>query len=212
MTAGPTREYFDPVRFLSNPSSGKMGYAIAQAAAKAGAHVTLISGPTSVTLPRPLRDRVKILKVVSAKEMYRAAMKQAPKAGTIFMVAAVSDWTSYRYSPRKLKKRQSRSRSVMLRLRRTPDILEALGRRKKRGQILVGFAAETERLVANARQKLIHKNLDFIVANLVGPKAGNSGFESDRCRLVVIPRIGMVKKFPPLTKSKAAVRLIKFVI
>lgn len=180
-----------------------MGYAIAEAAVKKGADVTLISGPTA---PSPSPPQLKTISVVSAEEMYRAVMKHAPKADIVIMAAAVSDWRPARYSNRKVKKT---NKPLRVSLVRTPDILEELGRRKRGGQILVGFAAETERLVQNARKKLRRKNLDLIVANRVGK---GTGFGSDKTRLVLMTRSGLVKKLPLLPKKTAAKRLLTILL
>lgn len=203
VTAGPTREYFDPVRLLSNPSSGRMGYTIAEEAARRGARVTLISGP--VTSPSPLLSKeggkreVRIIPVVSADDMFRAVMKQAPQADIILMAAAVSDYRPSHYAPQKLKKGKGALRITLV---PNPDILKELGRRKRPGQILVGFAAETDHLEENARKKLRAKNLDLIIANRVG--LSGSGFESKSNRAVLISAQGTVRRLPLMSKKKMA--------
>jgi phosphopantothenoylcysteine decarboxylase/phosphopantothenate--cysteine ligase len=202
VTAGPTREYFDPVRFLSNPSSGKMGYAIAEEATRKGAKVTLVSGPSPLT-PHP---SLKFIRVVTADQMYRAVMREAPRADIIIMAAAVSDYRPATYSRRKLKKKGKR---LIVSLKPTRDILKELGRRKKRGQILVGFAAETDRLVQNALKKLREKHLDLIVANRVGSE--NQGFESDANRVLLLSSTGKRKQLPLLPKQKIASPLFDFI-
>lgn len=202
VTAGPTREFFDPVRFLSNPSSGKMGYALAEAARKAGARVTLISGPA--TLPRPKGTRY--LLVTTAEEMYRAVMREARFADIILMAAAVCDWRPVRYIPRKVKKKGNR---ISLRLVRTPDILKELGRRKKPGQILVGFAAETDHLIPNALKKLKEKNLDLIVANLVGRQDG--GFARDENRAVLLSAKRPPFRLAQMSKRELSSKILNFI-
>ena len=202
VTAGPTREYFDPVRFLSNPSSGKMGYALAEEASRRGHVVTLVSGPSSLT-PKFKGPKSRLIRVVSAEEMYRAVIKQAPKADLIIMAAAVSDYRPAKYFSKKVKKK---GKGMCITLVPTKDILKELGRRKKPGQILVGFAAETDHLVQNAQKKLREKNLDFIVANYVGEKTG--GFESEKNRATILTRNGKTLALPLLPKTSLACRIL----
>jgi phosphopantothenoylcysteine decarboxylase / phosphopantothenate---cysteine ligase len=199
ITAGPTREAIDPVRFLSNRSSGKMGYALATAASQLG-KVTLISGPVSLAKPRG----VKIIQVESAAQMASAVFRVAPKADVIIQCAAVADYRPARSAKHKIKKS---GRSLSLRLMPATDILAELGRKKKAGQILIGFAAETRQLRKNALSKLRRKKLDFIVANPVGKKG--AGFDSDRNEAILFGRKGFEKKFPRQSKSKLAVKLIR---
>lgn len=170
ISAGPTREWIDPVRFLSNPSSGKMGYALARAAVDRGMQVTLVSGPTALKAPAG----AEVLYVESAREMQEAMSQRFAKADLIIMTAAVSDHRPETRSKQKQKKEQMR---MTLDLVANPDILMELGKQKKNGQTLVGFAAETENLLPNARRKLREKNLDWIVANDVSEK--DRGFQSD---------------------------------
>ena len=170
ISAGPTREWIDPVRFLSNPSSGKMGYALARAAVDRGMQVTLVSGPTALKAPAG----AEVLYVETAREMQEAMSQRFAKADLIIMAAAVSDHRPETRSKQKQKKEQMR---MTLDLVANPDILMELGKQKKNGQTLVGFAAETENLLPNARRKLREKNLDWIVANDVSEK--DRGFQSD---------------------------------
>ncbi len=170
ISAGPTREWIDPVRFLSNPSSGKMGYALARAAVDRGMQVTLVSGPTALKAPAG----AEVLYVETAREMQEAMSQRFAKADLIIMAAAVSDHRPETRSKQKQKKEQVR---MTLDLVANPDILVELGKQKKNGQTLVGFAAETENLLPNARRKLREKNLDWIVANDVSEK--DRGFQSD---------------------------------
>ena len=170
ISAGPTREWIDPVRFLSNPSSGKMGYALARAAVDRGMQVTLVSGPTALKAPAG----AEVLYVETAREMQEAMSQRFAKADLIIMAAAVSDHRPETRSKQKQKKEQMR---MTLDLVANPDILMELGKQKKNGQTLVGFAAETENLLPNARKKLREKNLDWIVANDVSEK--DRGFQSD---------------------------------
>jgi phosphopantothenoylcysteine decarboxylase/phosphopantothenate--cysteine ligase len=201
ITAGPTREFFDPVRFLSNPSSGKMGYALAEAALKRGAKVVLVTGPVSLKAPA-----CRVIRVISAKEMYRASVREALRADLVLMTAAVSDYRPATYSKKKMKKSD---KPQALKLVRTKDILKELGRRKRRGQVLVGFAAETHSLNAYARKKLKEKNLDAIVANLVGRPG--AGFESDFNRASLIDASGRTVDLPGMTKTAMARRILDFV-
>ena len=182
VTAGPTREPIDPVRFVSNPSSGKMGFAAARAAVRRGAEVLLVTGP--VDLPEP--QGVRVVRVGTAEEMARVVLAEADGQDLFVAAAAVSDYRPRSPSPRKLKKGEGEE---SLLLARTPDILAALGERlggAPHGPVLVGFAAETEDVVANAREKLKRKRCDLVVANAVG-RAG-SGFGADRNRVTIVGR------------------------
>ena len=194
VTAGPTREAMDPVRFLSNPSSGKMGYALAEAAVRRGAEVTLVSGPTNLGVP-PGVTRVD---VVSASEMFDEVVARR-SADIVVMAAAVSDYAPAEAAAHKLKKTDA---ELALRLRRTPDILAELGRRKQDSQILVGFAMETEEHEENARRKLESKNLDWIVLNRLNEEG--SGFETDTNRVTLIHRSGNQEDLPLMSKRSVA--------
>lgn len=207
MTAGPTREPFDPARFLSNPSTGRMGYALAAAAAARGGEVTLITGPTPLAPP----DGVNVVRVETADEMFRATLNQAQGADLVLKAAAVADYRPEERSRSKLKKdtlrrrsgrREAGDRAITLRLVATPDILAELGRRRKPHQVLVGFAAETDDLVRNARVKLRRKNLDLVVANRIG--ASGEGFASRTNRAVVVRREGRPVTLPLMTKEVMA--------
>jgi phosphopantothenoylcysteine decarboxylase/phosphopantothenate--cysteine ligase len=180
ITAGPTQEPLDPVRYISNRSSGKMGYALAQAATDRGAQVILISGP--VQLPEP--HGVSVTHVKTAREMRDAVMTHLPEAGIIVKSAAVADYHLSQVPRNKVKKTAMR---MSLDLDPTPDILAELGQ-KKGDRLLIGFAAETENLIASARQKLESKNCDMIVANLVNQEA--TGFESDDNEVELVLRTG----------------------
>lgn len=180
VTAGPTREPIDPVRFISNPSSGKMGFAVARAAARRGAEVVLVSGP--VELPEP--PGVRTVRVTTAEEMARAVDAAAEDLDLFVAAAAVSDFRPSSPSTSKKKKTEEDEELV---LTRTPDVLATLGRRfsgTRQAPVLVGFAAETEALVENARKKLAAKRCDLVVANKVG-KPG-SGFGGDRNRVTLV--------------------------
>jgi len=161
ITAGPTREYIDPVRFISNDSSGKMGYSIAEAAREAGARVTLVSGPTNLDNPKG----VKFISVISAEDMYKATLKEYKKADIIICAAAVADFKPKKASINKIKKHALRTTHYALQLRKTKDILETLGVKKQPHQLLIGFALETENIIKNAKKKLKKKNCDLIIAN-----------------------------------------------
>jgi len=157
ITAGPTREYIDPVRYISNDSSGRMGYALAEAAKAMGAKVTLISGPTSLLHPKG----VKTISVITAREMYRSALEHYKKADIIICAAAVADFRPIQQSKRKIKK----DNAATINLVQNPDILKTLGKKKRSGQLLIGFALETENILKNALKKLQEKRCDMIVAN-----------------------------------------------
>ena len=190
VTAGPTREYLDAVRFLSNASSGKMGFACASAAARAGHEVTLITGP--VALPDP--PRVRTIRVVSADDMYRAVMNAYPKSDAAIMTAAVGD---YRPAERFAGKLKKTSETLTLKLVRTRDILREMGR-KKGNRILVGFALEVQDAVHQALVKYKKKNLDYVVLNT--PRT----FAADRMDCRVYRDGAVVKRFKGATKESVA--------
>jgi phosphopantothenoylcysteine decarboxylase/phosphopantothenate--cysteine ligase len=201
VTAGGTREALDPVRFVGNRSSGKMGYAVAVAARDRGAQVTLISAPTS--LPAPAG--VTLVTVESAQEMHDAVMARLTDCDALVMAAAVADYRPERAEAHKIKKG---SAGLMLALERTPDILlDVAGQRATSGRprVVVGFAAETDDLLVNAREKLERKRLDLIVANDV--TAPDSGFGTDTNRVVLIDAAGS-EALPLLTKDEVAERIL----
>ncbi len=211
MTAGPTREALDPARFLSNPSTGKMGYALAAGALARGAEVTLISGPTHLSPPAG----VNLVRVTTADEMFRAALNQAPGVDLVLKAAAVADYRPEERARGKIKKDTLRrkalkergpDRAILLRLLPTPDILEELGRRKKPGQVLVGFAAETGDLESNAQKKLRKKNLDLVVANRIGQEG--EGFEADTNRALIVDRDGVKTDLPLMSKEAMAEKIL----
>ena len=195
ITAGPTQEAIDPVRFVTNPSSGKMGYALATMATRRGAEVILITGP--VSLPFPRRD-IQWVPVRSAEEMRAAVFSHLEGSSVVIKAAAVSDYRPKVTSEKKIKKGSS---DYILALERTKDILEELGK-KKGNRILVGFAAETEDVVANAKKKLLEKNLDFIVVNDV-TKPG-AGFGSDTNQVKILYASGQVNELPLMTKEEVS--------
>jgi phosphopantothenoylcysteine decarboxylase/phosphopantothenate--cysteine ligase len=176
ITAGPTREYIDPVRFISNPSSGKMGFAMAEAAHRMGAEVTLIHGPVSI--PKP--DGINTIAIESAQELFKQVKKHAD-ADVVIMVAAVADLSPKNAQKQKIKKDDAKT---SLELQQTPDILAWLGNHKKDGQVLIGFAMETENLLKNARAKLEKKKADWIVANSLTGKNGGFGSDTNKVHLL----------------------------
>lgn len=202
ITAGPTREKIDAVRFLTNRSTGKMGYALAEAARDAGHEVTLVSGP--VTLPAP--GGVAFVPVESAAEMAEAVRERAPQMELVIMCAAVADYRPKRVFAGKLKKLEG---DLVLELERTEDILASLGKGKPAGQTLVGFAAETCDLLANAVEKLEKKNLDWICANDVSRP--DIGFGSDENRVVLLGRDGRRHEFGPASKRAVAEAVLRVV-
>jgi phosphopantothenoylcysteine decarboxylase/phosphopantothenate--cysteine ligase len=194
VTAGPTIEPIDPVRFISNPSSGKMGFAVARAAEHRGAEVVLISGPTRLSDP----INVTTIRVRTADEMAHEVFQQMVNADVIIKSAAVSDYKPKKTEVHKIKKENN---ELVLRLQPTQDILKTLGERKKH-QVLVGFAAETKNLEKNATQKLAKKNLDIIAGNLVG--SHDTGFESDTNSVTLFFRDGSREILPLMGKMEVA--------
>ncbi|WML39042.1 bifunctional phosphopantothenoylcysteine decarboxylase/phosphopantothenate--cysteine ligase CoaBC [Neobacillus sp. OS1-2] len=199
VTAGPTREKIDPVRFISNHSTGKMGYALAEEAKKQGAHVVLVSGPVQIAAPAG----VELIRVESAEEMFHAVMGYYEKADVVIKTAAVADYRPKISYDQKVKKQAG---DAIIELERTKDILFELGQRKKK-QLLVGFAAETENLEEYAREKLTKKNADIIVANNV--KTAGAGFGTDTNIVTLFERSGAVKELPILSKIEVAKRIIE---
>lgn len=202
VTAGPTREELDPVRYFTNHSSGKMGYAIASAAKKLGADVTLVTGPTSLPVP----EGVFVENVTSAKEMYDRTLSHYSQQDVVIKCAAVADYTPVTVHANKFKKKND---TWTIELKKTDDILQALGERKEH-QILVGFAAETEDLETYAKDKLARKNLDMVVGNDVSKEG--SGFGSDTNEIIMIKRDGSMKPLPILSKEKAAREILNEVL
>ena len=197
ITAGPTTEFIDPVRCITNRSSGKMGYAIAKIARRRGAEVTLITGPTAVELPR---TDIRRIPVTTACEMRDAVLNNYKDASIIIKTAAVADFRCKDENCQKIKKK-SDSNYMTLELEKNPDIIGELGKIKG-DRIIVGFAAETENLVEHAQEKLKKKNIDLIVANNVA-KAG-IGFGSDENEVVIIEQSGSMKKVPRMSKDEIA--------
>jgi phosphopantothenoylcysteine decarboxylase/phosphopantothenate--cysteine ligase len=197
VTAGPTAEDIDPVRFITNRSTGKMGFAVARQAARRGARVILVSGPGAEPAPFPCT----LVRVRSAAGMADAVAAHAPEADAVVMAAAVADYTPAAPSARKLKKGDG---PIRLELRRTADILAGLGAARRPGRILVGFAAETDDLIANARRKLAAKGADLVVANAVGP---DRGFGTDDHTVVILDPAGGAEELADQPKDAIAARL-----
>ena len=213
VTAGPTREHLDPVRFLSNPSTGKMGFAVARAAARRGHAVTLIAGPVALKTPKGVAR----VDVTSAREMLAAVERElrspspVPRSPTVFVAtAAVADWRPATCAARKLKKAQM---SGTLRLVRNPDILATVSRRARRSGaangrlLLVGFAAETHDVLEEAARKCAAKGLEMIVANDVSEKG--CGFGTDTNRVAFLRRDGSVEELPLMSKLAVAGRIVR---
>lgn len=199
VTAGPTREAIDPVRFISNRSSGKMGYAVAAAAKRAGHKVCLVSGPVALEPPRG----VELVRATTAAEMLAAVKKRVRGCDLLVMAAAVADWRPKKIAARKLKKSAGPPRIEWV---PTPDILRTIAPLKKKTQTFCGFAAETNRLAPEAQRKLREKNLDAIAANDVSKKG--CGFESDFNALTIFLADGRAVRGARTTKTRCAERLL----
>ena len=198
VTAGPTQEALDPVRYLTNHSTGKMGYALARMAMLRGAQVVLVTGPAAVA-PPPF---VEVVPVVSAQDMFEAVSARQDWADFIFKAAAVADYTPAQYAGDKLKKKDG---ELSIPLNRTQDILKHLGEHRRAGQVLCGFSMETQNMVENSRAKLEKKNLDMICANNL--KVAGAGFGADTNVMTVITREGM-EELPLMSKEEAAGRIL----
>lgn len=202
VTAGPTREALDPVRYLTNHSTGKMGYAIAKVAACRGADVTLVTGPTDLEKPR----FVKVIPVESAREMFKAVTSISWEQDIIIKAAAVADYRPAQVSQEKMKKKDG---ELSLALERTDDILAYLGQHKREGQFLCGFSMETQNLVENSRAKLIKKNLDMVAANSL--KVEGAGFGCDTNVVTLITKDGETE-LGKMTKEEAADRILSKIL
>lgn len=198
VTAGPTQEALDPVRYLTNHSTGKMGYAIARTAMLRGANVTLISGPTSIT-PPPF---VSFIPIKSAKDMFNAVAKYASESDLIFKAAAVADYTPTHYTDQKIKKKDG---DLSIPLARTQDILKYLGDSHRPGQIICGFSMETENMIENSRKKLVSKGVDMICANNL--KQEGAGFAVDTNVITLITSSSIIE-LPLQSKESAANEII----
>jgi len=199
VTAGPTQEKIDPVRYITNRSSGKMGYAIADAAAKRGAKVTLVTGPVSLTAP----EGVEAVRILSTQDLYDAMTARCPEMDIVIQAAAPADFTPAVVADQKIKKQGDGD--LTLTLRQTPDVAAQVGRLKREGQVLVGFAAETNDVLENAQGKLQKKNLDMIVANDV--TAPGAGFDVDTNIVTFVTRKKQ-ETLPCLPKTQVAEELL----
>lgn len=196
VTAGPTREFIDPVRFISNASSGKMGLALAQAASQRGGEVTLVAGPIAQEIPAPIKK----ISITSAQEMAIALKKLFSGQQILIMASAPADFKPVKKLAQKIKKGKLKRLAVVF--KPTEDILKSLARLKKPGQIVVGFCLETEKALASARQKIQDKNLDFMVVNQISPK---TGFESETNEVTILDKSGrIILKTKTLPKEKIA--------
>lgn len=202
VTAGATREAIDPVRFITNHSTGKMGYALAKVAMYRGADVTLVSAPVNLVPP----ICVKMVDVVSAEDMFEAVKELAPEMDIIIKAAAVADYTPATYSEEKIKKRDGGS---SLDLKRTPDILAYLGSHRREGQYICGFSMETENMVENSREKLKSKNADLIVANNL--RTEGAGFGADTNIVTLIMEEGIVE-LPCMSKEEVAASVLDVIV
>jgi len=198
ITAGGTREYIDPVRFISNASSGRMGYALAAATLKAGHKVTLITAPTALQTPAG----AKVIDVQTAKEMFNAVRRHFKKCDCLIMAAAVADYTPVKKSKIKIKKA---NKNLVIKLRPTVDILKWAGKNKKKNQVVVGFALDDKNLRPNAEKKLKDKNLDMIIANT----PASIGADKSSVEVKISSRKWV--KFPQMTKSAIAERIISLI-
>lgn len=201
ITAGPTYEKIDPVRFIGNFSTGTMGFALAENLADKGAKVTLITGPTHLSTSHPLIHRID---VVSANDMYEASMAYFPKCKAAILSAAVADYTPCEVAPQKIKKHDEQ---LTVALKKTPDILASLGKIKTPGQILVGFALETHNEVENAKDKLHRKGLDFIVLNSLQTKG--AGFGTKTNQVTIIHKNGTISEYKLKSKTEVAEDIVQ---
>lgn len=203
ITAGPTQEPIDPVRFISNHSSGKMGYSIAEAFEMAGAEVTIVSGPVSI--PQP--SGIKIEKVQSAKQMFEATEKHFSQSDIIILSAAVADYTPAVVADKKIKKKEDH---FNIELTKTIDIAATLGKQKRDNQLIVGFALETDNEFENAKGKLERKNFDMVVLNSLQDKG--AGFRYDTNKVKIIDREGIIYDFDLKTKKEVAQDILNLVV
>ncbi|HEY0766114.1 MAG TPA: bifunctional phosphopantothenoylcysteine decarboxylase/phosphopantothenate--cysteine ligase CoaBC [Pyrinomonadaceae bacterium] len=203
ITVGATREEIDPVRFISNRSSGKMGFALAEAAVERGAEVTVVAGVTTAAAP----DGVRIVKAISAEEMSQAVARESAAASVFIGAAAIADYRPVQRAKQKIKKSED---SITLTLERTPDVLSQVAAVRTNGMLVIGFAAETENLVENAQQKLSAKKLDAIVANDV--TRADSGFDSATNAITIITKDDNPVVLPTLSKREAADRILDVIL
>ena len=203
LTAAGTREPIDPVRYVGNRSSGKMGYSIAQAAAERGAEVTLVTGPSALTPP----PNIKVVNVETTQQMMDACLAVYDGCDIVIKAAAVADYRPHDVAAQKIKKKTDDALTVVM--DKNPDILKTLGERKK-GQFLVGFAAETQNLIDNAKEKVTKKNLDMIVANDVTMQGAGFGSETNIVKLIFPD--GSIKELPQMSKYDVAEELLNTVL
>jgi len=203
ITSGPTYEPIDPVRFIGNRSSGKMGTALAESFAKQGADVTVVSGPSKIEIP----ESIKVRKVTTAQEMYDATMSDVSSFDIIVMAAAVADFTPKETAKEKIKKMNA---EMFIQLKQTKDILLEAGQRKRDDQLLVGFALETENEKTHAIEKLKRKNADYIILNSLRDES--AGFESDHNKISIFGKDGSEHQFPLQTKKELADAIVSFLI
>ena len=196
ITAGPTQEKIDPVRFIGNQSSGKMGFAVAVACAERGANVILVSGPVGLTASH---SRIKRINIISASEMFRECRKAYPGCDAAVLTAAVADFSPVKVHHEKLKRSGDHLRIEM---KPTKDIAMELGKIRKKGQVLAGFALESENEEVHAQQKMVKKNLDFIVLNSLRDEG--AGFEVDTNKITIIDRQNNIQKFELKNKAEVA--------
>jgi phosphopantothenoylcysteine decarboxylase/phosphopantothenate--cysteine ligase len=202
VTAGPCREPIDPVRFISNRSSGKMGYALAEAAASAGATTTLVSGPVCLTPP----SGVEFVSIETTEQLFSAVSRRFDSCDCLIMAAAPADYRVTEVASKKIKKDQA---ALQLNLVPAVDILRTLAPKKKPGQLLIGFALETHDGLANAHKKLAEKNLDLIVLN--NPLEDGAGFDHDTNRVTIIRPKGDPEEWPLLSKAEISLRILDIV-
>ncbi len=202
ITAGPTYEAIDPVRYIGNYSSGKMGIALAEKAVQMGAEATLILGPGSNI---PIPHKIKIIRVVSAEEMYQAALNVFPDTDIAILAAAVSDFTPAEKHDRKIKRNKE---DLIIRLKPTRDIAAELGKNKNNNQILVGFALETENELENALKKIKTKNLNYIILNSIRDKGAGFGYDTNK--ITIIDKSGNQKVYPLKSKIEVAEDILKY--
>ena len=204
ITAGPTHEKIDPVRYIGNRSSGKMGFALAETLAEKGAEVTLITGPVSI---KPVHSKINLISVESADEMYHQSKKKFSKNDIIIFAAAVADYTPAKPVDSKIKKKTS---SINIELKATKDIAAELSKIKNKKQITVGFALETDNELKNAQKKILKKNFDFIVLNSLKDKG--AGFAYDTNKISIIDKDNNIERFELKSKKEVAKDIIKKII
>jgi phosphopantothenoylcysteine decarboxylase/phosphopantothenate--cysteine ligase len=203
ITVGATREEIDPVRFISNRSSGRMGYALAEAAARRGGEVTVVAGITTVNAP----SGINVVQALSAEEMSQAVARERSNASVFIGAAAIADYRPVDRADQKIKKSND---SITLTLVRTPDVLSEVAAARTNGMLVIGFAAETENVLDNAREKLRSKNADAIVANDVS--RADSGFDSTTNAITIVTRDNKTIELPLMSKSEAADRILDVIV